>query len=305
MNNNTSDTNTPPDILYHYTSQNGLLGIINENSIRATDILYLNDSTEYTYAFNLMHEKINELIKELPESISTTNGLLEPEIVRIKRNMLETIQNNLNILYELKALEAYDIFVFSLSEKADQLGQWRGYCPDGNGFCIGFNTTSLLKIMNVNGFELIECIYEKTDQIETITAILNTTLKELESIFNTEDKVVLNATKSSLERDAILELIETAPKFKDCSFREEKEWRFFIRIGANDKNIQYRAAKSMITPYLSIPTSKEKIRLPIERLIVGPTPHKDLSVSSAKSLLINNDLKDCEIVPSKIPYRAW
>ena len=48
-----------PDILYHYTSQEGLLGIIGTGNIWATDILYLNDATEYTYAYKMIMEELN------------------------------------------------------------------------------------------------------------------------------------------------------------------------------------------------------------------------------------------------------
>lgn len=39
------------DVLYHYTSQAGLLGIIANDSIWATDIRALNDWTEFRHLF--------------------------------------------------------------------------------------------------------------------------------------------------------------------------------------------------------------------------------------------------------------
>src|SRR5207245_2334277 len=41
----------PPDILYHYTNQSGLLGIIENSKIWATKIRYMNDATEFELAF--------------------------------------------------------------------------------------------------------------------------------------------------------------------------------------------------------------------------------------------------------------
>jgi hypothetical protein len=37
----------PPDIIYHYTTQTGLLGIIENKELWATKIIYMNDSTEF------------------------------------------------------------------------------------------------------------------------------------------------------------------------------------------------------------------------------------------------------------------
>jgi hypothetical protein len=40
-------TDSPPPILYHYTSQDGLLGILDSKSIWASKVQYLNDEQEF------------------------------------------------------------------------------------------------------------------------------------------------------------------------------------------------------------------------------------------------------------------
>jgi len=49
----------PPDILYHYTDQDGLLGIVSTGKMRATNIEYLNDQREYRHALALMEDCLN------------------------------------------------------------------------------------------------------------------------------------------------------------------------------------------------------------------------------------------------------
>ena len=44
----------PGDTLYHYTSVSGLLGIVNSGVLRASDIRYMNDSTELRHTLDLM-----------------------------------------------------------------------------------------------------------------------------------------------------------------------------------------------------------------------------------------------------------
>lgn len=308
-NNNISTTDTPPDILYHYTTQSGLLGIIEDKSIRATDIFYLNDSTEYTYAFDLMHEKIKELIenlpsKDLPPAIGS-NKINKKDISQIKHKILETIQDLLKSLWKVKENGYFDIFICSFSKHPDQLSQWRGYCPNGNGLCIGFNTEKLKDLMTIKGFALVKCIYKKEEQIKIIDSIFTDSLKKLKSKFDEKGETISDKEIEDLEWDTVYRLIEAAPKFKDISFEDEEEWRFHKMLEPDDKDIRYREGLSMITPYIDIHLSNEETNLPIERLIVGPTPHIDLSASSAKSMLRNKNLKDCEITPLKIPYRAW
>ena len=46
--------------LFHYTTQAGLLGIIDSRSLWFTDIFYLNDSTEMEYTFSIVGYVLSE-----------------------------------------------------------------------------------------------------------------------------------------------------------------------------------------------------------------------------------------------------
>src|SRR5215469_16252150 len=48
----------PPDCLYHYTDQLGLLGIIEKRELWATKVQYMNDSTEFGLAVELAKTRI-------------------------------------------------------------------------------------------------------------------------------------------------------------------------------------------------------------------------------------------------------
>src|SRR5207249_1726422 len=48
----------PPNILYHYTTRNALLGMLTTRSLHASHILYLNDHKEFRYTENLAEEPI-------------------------------------------------------------------------------------------------------------------------------------------------------------------------------------------------------------------------------------------------------
>ena len=74
----------------------------------------------------------------------TSPKINKKDIAQIKHKILESIQQILKRLENVKEHEFHDIFICSFSRNDDQLSQWRGYCPDGNGFCIGFNTKDLI-----------------------------------------------------------------------------------------------------------------------------------------------------------------
>src|SRR4051812_9079371 len=46
--------------LFHYTTIDGLLGILQEHKIRATHIRYLNDRSELSFAANLIRKTLEE-----------------------------------------------------------------------------------------------------------------------------------------------------------------------------------------------------------------------------------------------------
>src|SRR4030067_1963071 len=50
----------PQTILYHYTSLNGLLGIVKSRSLWASNIFYFNDASEITYARDILKRVITE-----------------------------------------------------------------------------------------------------------------------------------------------------------------------------------------------------------------------------------------------------
>ena len=59
-----------PPVLYHYTSAPALLGIIKSNKIWATNIRYMNDSSELSYTYDLANEIITRMRSEQKDKIA-------------------------------------------------------------------------------------------------------------------------------------------------------------------------------------------------------------------------------------------
>jgi hypothetical protein len=59
----TSRNTSPPDALYHYSTQAGLIGILRDSEIGATRTQYLNNHREYIHAVSLVRDVINERAK--------------------------------------------------------------------------------------------------------------------------------------------------------------------------------------------------------------------------------------------------
>ena len=165
-------------LLFHYTSQTGLLGIIEEKAIWATNILYLNDGAELRYAAGLAHNEIRELRKSLRgEDIDFLN----------------------EVEYKLTHITEYDgfgIFVCSFSKNGDQLSQWRGYCPHGGGFSIRFDFLSpMYAHVEKQGFSLFDCEYDTTRQEEYVRQLLTQSLTEFHTLQETDHYAPVKAAK--------------------------------------------------------------------------------------------------------------
>ena len=79
-----------PDILYHYTTSDGLLGILKDNCFWLTNAYYLNDSTEIKYG--------NEIIKKIiedRESKYNDEYVKEYRFIRLKRTLSDESQISL------------------------------------------------------------------------------------------------------------------------------------------------------------------------------------------------------------------
>jgi hypothetical protein len=263
--------------IFHYTSQEGLLGIVNDKAIWLSSIRHLSDATEFGYALDLVRRK---LIHKL--------GL--------ERGPLRSYYGS--VLERLDGIEYMTLLVGSFSESADLLSQWRAYTPSGIGFSIGFEYDHLKSMAEKQGFNILKCIYDQSEHERILEDLVNlgSTLIEGENC----DKAVVGL---------FVGLFKYAPALKDPSFFEEQEWRVVSDIVVpSDMPLQFRAGKSMLVPYQEFKLAADDQKMPISRIIVGPTPHMNLSISSLGYRLASSSNVDPDtytISPSRVPYRSW
>ena len=93
--------NQPPAELYHYTSQSGLLGILNSDFMWASKIHYLNDSTEFGLALNIAKEVLDKKMENATDIHD--------------REKIECLLDNIH------QIQRINICVISLSQKRDLL----------------------------------------------------------------------------------------------------------------------------------------------------------------------------------------
>lgn len=271
-----------PSVLYHYTTRQGLLGIVREKGIRASDARYLNDAQELTTAVTIARTLIQ-----------TRRGTAPPKFGQL--------YSRLDGVLESLALR-HDAFVFSMSaDSGDVLSQWRAYSRSGNAYAIGFDSEALMKAAP-RGSHLSSCQYEEPRQRELVGLLLD----------DTEGALNADVIAGKTEEEALLRALAVfaigfvlvAPLLKHRSFREEKEWRLTLPvISAWDQGVEFRDAGTLLVPYCNIHLPAEK--LPINEVVVGPTPHPDLEARAVSALLTVAGLPGARVRKSEIPYRNW
>jgi len=131
------------DLLYHYTTEAGLIGIIEHDNLRATHVRFLNDWTEFREAFT------ERYVRTLVDSFQA--GLpadLPPDARLVINNMVS--RRAPEILEIVVGPDSFnDTFVCSFTsasqdsgDPGDRLSQWRGYTPATQGFSLGFDRAS-------------------------------------------------------------------------------------------------------------------------------------------------------------------
>jgi len=287
-----------PPKLYHYTSQKGLLGIIQNRELWMSNIRYLNDSSEFSYTLELVKKELDIQIKSL--KTNELRGLFtEYTKSEIKNNILSLIKDVLNGYQDDNDI---NIYIFSLSKLKDDLNQWRGYCPDEGRFCIEFDSNKLDSIITNKGQQpgIIKCIYKKSEIKELLESLFDDLWKQESSI---EPIEYGNKGVKYPFGKFILNVLRISPRIKHESFSKELEYRINY-ISNVDEEKHYREGKSMITPYIKFSPTDGNSLLPITKVVVGPTPHPELSKSSVELLLKSNGY-DIPVECSKIPYRSW
>jgi hypothetical protein len=257
---------------------------------------YMNDASEFAHALEIGK-------KTIAERTRTADSDKE-------KKLLKNFEKTLNVISHVH------IFVGSLSEAGDLLSQWRGYCPEGNGFSLGFNPSDLDKALSSQGFKLAPCVYDSEKKKTLLNELIDDALKAPESQDTNPFSSELNPGLARLSNYVgsvatgfLAEFLNVGPLLKDDSFSEEKEWRILCGvIPSSDSRFRIRPGKSMLVPYCEIKLHGTDGILHIANLIIGPTPHTDLAKLAADALLnslSSNGVSGKQVQSSRIPYRGW
>lgn len=285
------NTSCDTKVLYHYTSGDGLIGIMTEGTIWASSIHHLNDTREFWLALDLAAHALQEEAREHDN----------PAVPLLADDMIGA----------LKSAASFSVFVTCFSEFGDSLSQWRGYCPLGAGYSIGFSVPALKAAAQRAGFTLEQCIYDPEKQKRKVREWARDTLAE--RLENAGSQTDSERSEPWFQRRYFERLFKFAPLLKDRSFKDEKEWRLVGSIVPRGPTARVRSQGSLLIPYVEIDLTPEKHAaanadifepLTIAHLVVGPTPHPQLN-ADAIDYIQSKFARRFRLEKSKIPFRSW
>jgi hypothetical protein len=278
-----------PKYIYHYTNSSGLMGIINSQTLWATDVWYMNDTQEGTYALDTIRKFLDGCQPESAE-------------------MREVCSRAKKIINDWRDR---DTFIACLSEHGDQLSQWRSY-GGSRGYSIGFELKELRKLFVSYGraCSIHRVVYNDTQQQAILSAVYEESQKALHSFLD-DKNIPEEFTPISLAQTGLLaNSLNASSSFKNPAFSEEAEVRISTVRSTSDgsppADLKFRESTLGITPYVTIPLNLpgKKYVTVIRQIVIGPQSHERDVQRALGKFLTENRLTDVEIVMSKIPLRT-
>lgn len=320
----------PGGLLYHYTSIDGFLGILDSDCIRATHIRYLNDSREFVDAFEHMGGLVDHLVIEFDRCKADLSRALEGagdrfsgEFERLRDSLRAGLGEFLHSINSpLSGRSGAYIVSFTDDpalesnaggEPGDRLSQWRAYGGSGRGVSLGFDFNALHgerpgESWRIGGCiaYLLNCLYKQSEKRVALKSVADLVIPSIRRFWETAESTAANrqeheASFAEFRRSALLGWVINASTFKDPAFSDEKEWRVVIlgpgtklpksrRRGA-DSPVRFRSGPMGVTPYLQFPLGLSSPSSPLRRIVVGPNPHMEESVKAMEMILESQSMK--------------
>lgn len=289
--------------LYHYTTAEGLHGILSNHRLWASSATFLNDSSELEYGLEIFDSVLSEW-----ESLNQSHleGFVF-KVIRQARGMFRSPQ-----VHPLTT-----VYVACFCEEDNLLSQWRTYGQTG-GYSLEFpvqnGTLNVEAENNIFSSTLLRVNYHENDQrslthdfVRQVITVLEIGPELIKQ--NVSDELPL----LNLSSFAVFDLIaEHVVGFKNPAFAEEREWRIVLRRNlwdwiqdlADNKpwfKPDFRHSRGILVPYIQLKPASGQNNLPVVSVRFGPSLNKMKAEPSLRTFLTANGYSHAEIRGSNIP----
>jgi hypothetical protein len=272
-----------PETIYHYTSLEGFIGIVNSRSVWMTEFAYLNDRREVRYGLDLLLDTVNDL------TVTATR---------------EDVRSLLSVWADKLGGSRNRVCITAFSGDDDSLSQWRAYGP----IAVGFPVSPLSLHVDQSRLQPVE--YDPTIQKKLVQIYVHHLVAAFEADIDGDRLERLPDVYHKSDR-----LLELAVFFKDPAFRSENEYRLVYidypdvlsSLGMESPPRSFRAARNRIVPYVpSTDVLRSKHRdfaLEISEVVLGPESD-ELLEQGVREFLMENGLANVTVRRSLVPLRS-
>lgn len=307
--------------IYHYTSAEAFYSIINNQSLRFSDLKYMNDKSEKIFFIKRLIDFYFKRKADYPDFCHVVDLLLKGNDYELLKNAsMPDIKFNTINHYPYKPFRT---FVFCSCREPDLLNMWNYYVYNSQyiGYNIGVSAYKLLKMFDSKNYLQHDnfllyygnIVYDTAKQYKHIEGIAETMEKSIRTL----------GKKQSAYNNAALDLrafIDTKGAFfKSDKFSHEKEFRIVFGIqndksncfetfnSADNKRIEkeFYVKNGLITPCLRVTLPLDSIR----RITMSPMTEYEIAKESIKELLETKGYRQSgkstsiPIYKSRIPIR--
>ena len=278
--------------LYHYTSAAGLIGILEDGGLHATDCRFVNDAREIDYAIREVALPLFDRARSNAPETAQPDGL---------RSSILAYASTLRLNEDRARLMQYvpgTVYISCLSEKEDQLSQWRGYSQGQTGIALGFSADGLGAMTTTEGtsVSLLKVKYEVANQEPIFLSIFEN--------WRWNPPPTPGAS-SGLHS----QVFEAAIQCKHHGFSEEAEWRLAVVStwgpGYRGPALRFRDGGRYVVPFVGLQVADADGKLPLKVVRCGPCDDPDLMRTGIRELLNSYGYKTVPIEVSTIPFRAY
>jgi hypothetical protein len=293
---NTVEAKPPPPFLYHYTNDAGLAGIIESGQLWFSDIFAMNDPSELRHGLSIA-------IETLKSRITTER----PEI-----GMFASLFERFDLDAGIEASGHF--FICCFSGDGDDLGQWRAYGDNGQGFALGFDTRILEDAFTRNKDKPI-----KQHSTFPITYDDRELARIQAALVDMVDPLISRPRTTRVHGDALhaymmnllvchsMNVIRSVMFFKHEAYRNEDEYRFqqLFRFDKPAPAVKFRKRPASLVRYREFDWRRHAPSA-LKKIVVGPAADRPKAARFVKDCLaaFHADPDGVELVYSKIPYRV-
>lgn len=278
--------------LFHYTCLDGFKGIIETNSLWATQAEYLNDCLEINYSVNIIVRALKQISNTRNYDFNFMSAIRKARVF-----MCASQKSRSSFKRFIPMSFKRVLFISCFSFESDKLEMWRSYGKH-QGICLEFDFKQLKDVFKSSTILATykRVVYNEDELIERI-------IDYIEYIYNNREIREYVCKETCYMVHLIVYLYNFIDMCKHFSFKYENEYRFSIYNYDNSK-VRFRNTDSTIIPYIVAPVENNKKNLPIKSVIIGPSNNSDVLKKSIEYFLDIKGYHDIPIKISKLPYRV-